>query len=346
MTERRSRSFKGTEMLRKLTGLLALLLASPVHAEAAERAFSPDGEQVAPGVWLVPGGIRPDRQPDGNSVVFDAPAGLVVIDTGRHAWHRRAILSLARAQGRNIVAIVNTHWHLDHVSGNPDLRAAYPGLRVHASNAIDGALAGFLAASARDSAEYLGDPGIPESMREDIRADMLTIENGAALRPDVVIGGSGTMTIGGRAFGIRLAQDAVTAGDVWLYDEASRIAVLGDLVTLPAPFLDTACPGGWKNALAEVAATPFEVAIPGHGTPMTHAQFEQYRRAFGAFIECSASTRPAGECGAQWVDSVESLLVDAASDKPRAQGMAEYYVGMLRANGGRSEYCRAAKEAR
>ena len=104
------------------------------------------------GVWMIPGGIPPNRQPDGNSVIFEAPEGMVVIDTGRHAWHREAILSLARLQQKEIIAIVNTHWHLDHVSGNPDLRAAHPGLRVHASDAIVGALAGFLPASAKDSA--------------------------------------------------------------------------------------------------------------------------------------------------------------------------------------------------
>jgi glyoxylase-like metal-dependent hydrolase (beta-lactamase superfamily II) len=333
-------------LLRYLTVLPALLFAFQVHADVVEPESPPDATQVALGVWLIPGGVRPDRQPDGNSVVFDAPAGLVVVDTGRHRWHRDAILSLARAQQRNIVAIVNTHWHLDHVSGNPDLRAAYPGLRVYASNAIDGALAGFLAQSAKDSAQYLDDPEIPESMRDDIRGDLRTVENGAALKPDVVIGSSGTVTIGGHAFEMHVAQDAVTAGDVWLYDEGSRVAVLGDLVTLPAPFLDTACPAGWKNALAEVAATPFEVAIPGHGTPMTRAQFEQYRRAFDAFITCAESAGPAQECGAQWVDSVGSLLVDAATEKPRAQGMAEYYVGMLRASGGRSEYCQAGTVAR
>jgi hypothetical protein len=64
---------------------------------------------------------------------------------------------------------------------------------------------------------------------------------------------------------VQFARDAVTAGDIRLYDAASQVAVLDDLVTLPAPFLDTACPADWTDALADVAATPFEVAIPGMG---------------------------------------------------------------------------------
>jgi glyoxylase-like metal-dependent hydrolase (beta-lactamase superfamily II) len=290
-------------------------------------------------VWFVPGGIPPDRQPDGNSVIFAAPAGLIVVDTGRHSWQREGILALAHAQNREIVAIVNTHWHLDHVSGNPELRAAYPGLRVYASGAIDGALEGFFPSSAKDSAAYLDDPQIPLATRDDIRGDLLTIRNGAALRPDEVIQVSATMVLGGRPLRINLARDAATAGDVWLYDEKSRVAVLGDLVTLPAPFLDTACPEGWKVALQQVAETPFEVAIPGHGDPMTPAQFQLYQAAFEAFIECANSARPQGECASDWADSIKTLLADDPAEQRRARGMAAYYVDMLRANDGRSKFC-------
>ena len=152
--------------------------------------------------------------------------------------------------GSAVVAIVNTHWHLDHVSGNPALRKAYPGLRVYASNAIDGALAGFFPASAKESAGYLDDPQVPQATRDDIRGDLQTIANGAALKPDEVIAAAGNRTLGGRTLRLNLAPDAATAGDVWIVDEQSRVVVLGDLVTLPAPFLDTACPEGWQERIA------------------------------------------------------------------------------------------------
>ena len=290
---------------------------------------------------MIPGGILPDHEPDGNSVIFDAPEGLIVVDTGRHRWHRQAILSLARTHKKNIIAIVNSHWHLDHVSGNPALRAAYPHLEVYASSAIDGALVGFLASSAEEAGSHLEDPQIPEEMREDIREDLLTIRNGAALRPDIVMTTSGLMTLGGRVLQINLAKYAATSGDVWLYDVQSRVAALGDLVTLPAPFLDTACPGGWKIALAQIAATPFKIAIPGHGAPMTQMQFLLYRQAFETFIDCANSAALNEECAAHWARSVQPLLTPDSQEGQRAKGTARYYVDMLRANGGRSKYCEA-----
>jgi glyoxylase-like metal-dependent hydrolase (beta-lactamase superfamily II) len=289
--------------------------------------------------------MRPGRQPDGNSVIFETPAGLVVVDTGRHAWHREAILDLASTRHDDIVAVVNTHWHLDHVSGNPSLRAAFPELLVYASDAIDGALSGFLAKSAESAAAYLDDPQVAEEMREDIRGDLATIGSGAALRPDVVITASGTMSLGGRALSVHLAPDAATGGDIWLYDEKTRVAVLGDLVTLPAPFLDTACPDGWRRALGQVAATDFELAIPGHGAVMSRAQFVTYRGAFDAFIACSDSYRPQDECAGTWAESVQSLLGDDPLERQRARGFAAYYVDMLRAHGGRSEHCESRSDA-
>jgi len=149
------------------------------------------------------------------------------------------------------------------------------------------------------------------------------------------------MNLGGYAVKMYRVADAVTAGDLWLYDERTGVAVLGDVVTLPVPFLDTACPDGWQAALRSVSDTPFEIAIPGHGAPMDRAQFELYRDSFGAFLRCASSDGPAQACASQWVESVGPLLEAGASDKPRALRMAEYYVGLLRENGGRSKYCDA-----
>jgi glyoxylase-like metal-dependent hydrolase (beta-lactamase superfamily II) len=319
------------------SGYLLAALAAPWFSAGAASPAEP--ERVAPGVWMIAGGMLPGREPDGNSVIFEAPDGLIVVDTGRHEWHRARILALASARQQPIVAIINTHWHLDHVSGNPALRAAFPEARVHASDAIDGAIDGFLAKSARDAQNYIDDPQLPATLREDIRADRDTIANAAVLRPDQIVDRSGPRTPGGRPMQFNLALRAATAGDVWLYDPATRVAVLGDLVTLPAPFLDTACPPGWLAALDTVLATDFAVALPGHGAPMTHDQVRLYRDALGAFIDCACATGPAGACAADWADAVASLPGGPADGPTAAQGMAAGYVDLLRAQGSPGPHC-------
>ena len=135
--------------------LLAISFGAVVFATAIKSVAAPLAQSSSPwasvahGIWWVPEVVKPDREPDGNSVIIDAPPGLVVMDTGRHAWHRNGILALASAQHKPIVAVINSHWHLDHTSGNPALRARYPALRVYASGAINEALeSGFLAGKA------------------------------------------------------------------------------------------------------------------------------------------------------------------------------------------------------
>lgn len=72
--------------------------------------------------------------------------------------------SRSHAKQRPIVAIVNTHWHLDRdVSGNRRVKAAYPGARLYTTRAIDRALAdgGFLARNLDAALPRLGDASLP-----------------------------------------------------------------------------------------------------------------------------------------------------------------------------------------
>src|SRR5262245_63357641 len=126
--------------------LAALALAAALAAPAASAEAAPPPREIAAGVHLIPGGFLPGRGPDGNTIIFDAPDGLVVVDTGRHVWHSDAILAFARERARPISAIINTHWHLDHSSGNARLKAAFPNATIFVTTAIDRVLApgGFL----------------------------------------------------------------------------------------------------------------------------------------------------------------------------------------------------------
>ena len=339
----------GRNLSAAVVAAISLVLMGAAQAQTAGSSLAPETapeptppapQLLAKDIWLIPGAILDNRQPDGNTVVFRGAAGLVVLDTGRHRWHRQAILDLARSEAVPIVAIVNSHWHLDHVSGNPDLKRAYPAAKVYASDAIDGALAGFLRDSAVGAREYLKSAGLPPEVAEDIRNDLVTTENASSIRPDIVVKQSGALTLAGRPMDARLSVNGPTAGDLWIYDPATRIAAVGDLVTLPVPFLDTACVSGWKAALAEVWMTPFEMLIPGHGRPMTRIEFDQYRTAFDAFIACASSSRDPAECAAAWVQDADSLLLVNGMNGKRAAAMAAYYVGdVLRPNGGNSESC-------
>lgn len=317
-------------------------LASLILVAAVAATSGPPGSaDLVPGVAFIAGAWVPGRQPDGNSVVFTGPGGVVVVDTGRHPAHAARIAAAVRASGRPLRAIVNTHWHLDHVAGNPALRAEWPRATVHASDAIDPALAGFLARYRRSLFAMLADGASDDAAREGYRAEIARIDAGPALRPDRVVDGPRTLRAGGVRLDLHLARHAATAGDVWAYEPVGRVLAAGDLVTLPAPLLDTACPAGWRSALDAIEATPFQVLVPGHGGPFDRAQFRAWRAAFDALLDCTAGDAADATCVAAWVDATRAL--PGAGDAAFARQVADYYVAQRLRGAARTADCPPAR---
>jgi glyoxylase-like metal-dependent hydrolase (beta-lactamase superfamily II) len=133
---------------------------------------------IAAGTYLVEGQTAPNRQPDCNSIIIEAPRGLIVFDTGRHPEHTQQLLDFARKQGRPIAAIINSHWHLDHVGGNPLLRAAFPGIEVYASDAINAARTGFLADYRAQLVSEIANAAKQPDAQAAMRAEMALIDAG------------------------------------------------------------------------------------------------------------------------------------------------------------------------
>ncbi|MEZ5419724.1 MAG: MBL fold metallo-hydrolase [Vicinamibacterales bacterium] len=322
----------------------ALLLALGLLQPATPAAPAPEPTvEVAPAVHLIRGAVVPGRGPDGNTIIFDAPDGLVVVDTGRHTWHSDAILAFAAARHRPVAAIVNTHWHLDHASGNVRLKAAYPAARLYTTAAVDRAIGdgGFLARDLDRVKAMLDNPDLPATTKDEMRIFVATMEARAALRPDVPLTRSAPMRLAGRPLDVRVTDSAVTDADVWLYDETTKVVVLGDLATVPVPYFETACPDRWTATLDEVWATPFETAVPGHGAPLTRGQFDAYRTSLKAFVACARSDRPGPACGAEWVTNLSALIGDDAARRTAIASNLEYYVTYLRDGGGQAPDCQA-----
>ena len=307
--------------MKHLGKFLAFLLCGS-SAEAAT--------DVAPGIDLIPGTFVAGTQPDGNTVVFEAPEGLVVFDTGRHREHTQKIIDFANAAKKPIVAIVNSHWHLDHVGGNVMLRKVYPEARVYASGAMDDALRGFLASYRAQLEDAIAKAGDDATKTAPWKAEIALIDAGPSLAPDQRIAESGTRAIAGRTFRVGIESRAVTAGDVWLYDPATRVLASGDLVTLPAPLFDTACPERWREALGRLEKVDFATLIPGHGAPMSRTAFATYRRAFDRLLRCAASKNAKSVCADGWMNDAGSLI--PSSDEKLARSLLDYYIdGSLRA---------------
>lgn len=280
-------------------------------------------QTLAPGVVLVPGGFEAGRQPDGNSLLLKGSEGWLLIDSGRHRAHAEAALA---AVGGQVRAVLNTHWHLDHLGGNAWLRSQRPGLEVWASPAVAKALApdGWLDRYRRQLVEAI--PTAPPQQAEVMRVDLELLNQAAALRPDHEISTASGQTLAGRRLQTGV-ETAVSGGDLWVLDAESGTLAAGDLVTLPVPFMDTACPPAWREALARISAQPFKRLVPGHGPVMSRADFERWRGGFEALLDCADQGLHPAACAAVWRSRVDSWLDDAG--RARVNGMLGYYFKTL-----------------
>lgn len=329
--------------MRTFPSILALSIAlagcaSVPHAPPAAIAAA-RGVALSPDTVLLPGRFPAGDEPDGNSVLLHGREGLVVFDSGRHREHTQRILDYAKASGQPVVAIVNSHWHLDHVAGNAMLREAWPRAHVYASRAIEGAMRGFLADERRQLVEAIDKRQVPEAQVPALREEIAHIDAGSRLFPDRPVEAGGMLELAGRRLQVGLARDAVTAGDVWILDPSSKRLLSGDLVTLPAPLFDTACAPRWSAQLAQFDAMDFSSLVPGHGAPMDHAHFARYRFAFDRLLACAAGKDAAAACTDSWLRDAGDLV--PATDVKLARGLLGYYMEqVLRAPPGkRDRYC-------
>ncbi len=317
-------------MPRLIITIAALLCATIASAEPVA---------IAPDISLIPGSSPAGRQPDGNSILIEAPKGLILIDTGRHTAHQDVIIAFAKRRQRPIAAIVNTHWHLDHSGGNAEIRAAFPNIPVYASRAIDGALRGFLPRNRADGEAHVKSGEASVEMASDIALDVAAVDDPASLRPTFPITKNKAVRIAGRNIDIHIAPFAATEGDIWILDRKTGVLVAGDLVVAAAPYLDTACTDGWRKALDTIAQVNFRILVPGHGDPMTKARFLDWRIAFNNLIDCANRDTPKTNCIAGWNHDAAAFI---PTDEREIDGLIDYYLdSRLRApSEERTRYCR------
>ena len=300
---------------------------------------SPRAPAYNPEPAVIAGAFPEDRGPDGNSIVFDAPRGLIVVDTGRHTQHQDKLLAYAKRAGKPIAAIVNTHWHLDHTGGNAELRAVYPQAEIIATRAVEGALVGFLKQGRKQGDELIASGKATPQQIEDIKLGREAVDDTKNLLPTRPIAASGMLDIAGRQLDVHVAPFAATEADIWIYDAATKTVVAGDLVVAEVPFFDTGCPEGWRAALGAIAETPFVRLIPGHGDPMTRDAFDHWRAAFDGLLDCAASMQEVAACVAGWRTGAAEFIPHG--DEARIDEYSTYYVTeILRSVKAHERFCK------
>ncbi|MDN4162867.1 MBL fold metallo-hydrolase [Nocardioides abyssi] len=247
--------------------------------------------EIADRVWVT-------RRPwfDVTTTVVGGERGVVVVDTHASTAAGRALLGDVRALGAGqVVAVVNTHWHLDHTFGNAAFREADPDVEVHAHEEAAAELERG-AEPARE--EYAADAAAPH--RDDVLATTVVV-------PDRTFSSARVLDLGDRALELVHPGRGHTAGDLVLRVPDADVLVAGDLVESSAPpsFGDDSWPMDWPLSLDVVLGltTSASVVVPGHGPAVDRDAVEEQRNLIGVVAE---TVRDLATRGVPLADALEA----------------------------------------
>ncbi|HPN78277.1 MBL fold metallo-hydrolase [Dokdonella sp.] len=316
--------------------VFGLILATPA---LPDESGNNTAQEIAPGILVLPGQLQADHSPDGNSIILRGSEGLTIIDSGRGGEHTTALIRIVKDSGAPLAALINTHWHLDHIGGNARFRQTWPNLHIHAHPSLDAALAGFHADNRKQLELLLPTLARDSPERARYAAELKLLQLDRALAETDRVTGSTTLKLGGRTLDVHVSPHSVTEGDLWIFDPQTKILIAGDLVTLPVPLFDTACPEGWRDALETLSRVDFKLLVPGHGAPMTRPAFESYRSAFGDLLTCSTGAADKHLCIDAWMSDMQASI--ASADAPYARRLLDYYIEQFIKTGsaGRKRWC-------
>ncbi len=192
-----------------------------------------------------------------NSAFLVTGEGVLVVDAGQHPADGRALLArIRKVTDQPIRYVVNTHFHGDHVFGNPAFHAVGAAIIAH-RDTVTRMRTHFKTEITPRNDYYERNKLDPADVRLDVGD--LTIDGGA---------GSGmTITLGGRTVQIIHPGAGQNPGDLLvLLPHPRTVFVVGSFArrnwsnTLFTPWVD-----GWISVLQKVAAMDVDRFLPGHG---------------------------------------------------------------------------------
>lgn len=239
-----------------------------------------------------------------NSLIIIGDSGVCVVDAHyTPSAARQTIAAIRKLTRLPVRYVVTTHWHDDHVFGNQEYRAAFPGVTFVAQNETRKLMADNLTKHRDQLAEVYGNTvtRIEKRLKDgvDKEGKPLTAERRAELiqllpiyrtyaadfkavrvtLPDLTFDKEVTLHLGAKEVRVLWFGAGNTEGDAVIWLPQVKLAAVGDLVVFPVPFIYGGFPASWVNVLDSVRTLGPQIIVPGHGPVM---------RDFGYFDQVAA----------------------------------------------------------
>jgi glyoxylase-like metal-dependent hydrolase (beta-lactamase superfamily II) len=235
--------------------LLLPLLVCRVPGITAQSAMQITTTPLRPGIWVLSGFAN------GNILVHDDGTSVLLVDGQSERRAGLADSSLRELTTRPVGTVVTTHYHDDHIGGNPHWRAQGARLVAQCNVAVQ---------AKKDTTitewrEWHRTPAPTGALPTECFEDSLTI-----VRANDQVA-------------LRHVPLAHTDGDLIVWLPRANVLHMGDVLELGAPpFIDWWTGGSWEGMLAAIdaglaIANTETIIVPGHGPATNKAGMVAYR---------------------------------------------------------------------
>jgi glyoxylase-like metal-dependent hydrolase (beta-lactamase superfamily II) len=279
------------------------------------------------------------------------------VDSGNFPSETRKIIAEIRQLTTLPVRyLVHTHWHRDHTDGDNEYRAAFPNVMIistpytrkmitdRAMKNLDEEIkrgpdnANYLRKLAQNGKDGSGKVLSAEEKRynndfaESIDAAVAEFKQVKLLLPDETFDQNLDVHLGKREVQLKFLGRGNTGGDAVIYVPDAKVAMAGDLLVYPTPYVFDSYFSDWVQTLSKLQAIGATTMVPGHG-PVQHSSdymdlVSGLLQSFNSQVQQAVRQNLSLEETRKKVD-VESFKKQFASDNPNRQRNFEaYFLGM------------------
>lgn len=229
----------------------------------------------------------------GNCIAVIGDDGVLVVDSTNFPSHARQIVSdIKKITNQPVRFLVHTHWHPDHLMGDGEFRAAYPGVAIVSTNFTQKAIgelapkyikglaqgAAYAASLRKQIADGKSDTGktltgadkkyLTDFIRS-IEFALPEYQQYKEVLPNVAFENSLTLHLGKREVRVLFLGRGNTGGDAVISVPDAKVVMTGDLVVWPTPYSYGSYLSEWVETLHRLTNLGATTFVPGHG-PVQH----------------------------------------------------------------------------